>query len=99
MKKTIRNLLLASCFLFTLSYDSCTLGVSYDKQHKLSPEIDNDYSCAFGFPASYTYGKRWERLGFLSFSAGMVLLVSGIVAWRRKRQSEHKSILELIKEE
>ncbi len=99
MKKTIRNLLLASCFLFTVSYDSCTLGVDYDKRYKLSPESDFSYSCVISFPMSYKYGKRWERLGFVTFSAGTVLLISGIVGWRRKRESENKSILRLIQEE
>jgi len=99
MKKTIRNLLLASCFLFTVSYDSCTLGVDYDKRHKLSPESDSDYSCVISFPRSYSYGRRWERLGFVTFSAGTILLITGIVGWHRKREIETKSILQLVQEE
>lgn len=99
MKKTIRNLMLASCFLFTVSYDSCTLGVDYDKRYRLSPEIDCDNCCDFSFPMSYKYGGRWERFGLMTFSAGTILLISGIVVRRRKRESENKSILQLIREE
>jgi len=99
MKKTIRNLFLASCFLFTVSYDSCTLGVNYDQRHKLSPESDSVYSCMVIFPKSYSYGRRWERLGFAAFSAGTILLMTGIVGWRRKRERENKSILQLVQEE
>ena len=100
MKKTIRNLFLASCFLFTVSYDSYTLGVDYDKRHKLSPELNVDYySCVINFPMEYKYGKRWERLGFVSFAAGTILSVAGVISWHRKRQSENKSILQLIREE
>lgn len=94
MKQTIRNLLLASCFLFAVSYDSCTLGVSYDKRYKLSPETD-DYTCTL----STVYGKRWERLGFINFWAGTVLTISAFIAWHRKKQSEDKSILGLIEED
>ena len=99
MKKTIRNLMLASCFLFTVSYDSCTLGVDYDKRYKLSPESDYSYSCVISLPMSYKFGKRWERLGLITFSAGTILLISGIVSWRRKREGENKSILQLVQEE
>ena len=102
MKKTIRNLFLMSCFLFAVSYDSYTSGVDYDKRHKLSPER-NCSSCVINLYShsyfhSYSYGRRWERLGFVSFSAGTVLIFSTFIAWRRKKQKEEKSILDLVRE-
>jgi hypothetical protein len=44
------------------------------------------------------YGKRWERLGLVNFGAGTVLTISALIAWRNKKQSEYKSILNLVKE-
>ncbi len=93
MKKTIRNLLLTACFLFTVSYDSCTLGVSYDKKYKLSPEIDN-YSCTM----SKIYGQRWERLGLMTFMMGTTLVTSVVITYRRKQENKDGSILNLIEE-
>ncbi len=93
MKKTIRNLLLTSCFLFVVSYDSCTSGIDYDRQKKLYPETD--YSCMI----TIVYGKRWERLGLATFWLGTILTFSTFIAWRRKRQTEEKSILDLVREE
>ncbi len=67
MEKTIQNLLLTSCFLFVVSYDSFTLGVDYDKRYKLYPEYESS-SCVINFHShSYSYGRRWERLGFVTF--------------------------------
>jgi len=86
--------MLAGCFFFTVSFDSCNLGISYDKKHKLYKEIDFS-----GCTMSEVYGKRWERLGFVTFSAGTVLLVAGVIGWRRKRERENKSILQLVQEE
>jgi len=93
MKKAIQNLLLTSCFLFAVSYDSCTSGIDYDRQNKLYPETD--YSCVI----MTVYGKRWERLGLTTFSLGTVLTFSAFIAWRRKKQSKEKSILDLVREE
>ncbi len=103
MKKTIQYLLLTSCFLFAVSYDSYTLGVDYDKRYKLSPEYESS-SCLinlnyYSYSHSSSYGKRWERLGFISFSAGTILIISTFIAWRRKKQREEKSILDLVQEE
>ena len=103
MKKTIQNLLLTSCFLFVVSYDSCTSGVDYDKRYKLCPEYES-YSCVVNlnsrsYSHSYSYGRRWERLGFVTFSAGTILIISTFIAWRRKKQREEKSILNLVQEE
>jgi hypothetical protein len=85
MKQTIRNLFLVSCFLFTVSYDCCTLGVDYDKRYKISPEIDSSNSCIISFPGTYSYGRRWERVGFVTFSAGTILSIVGVICWRRKQ--------------
>ena len=93
MKKTIRNLLLASCFLFAVSYDSCTSGVNYDKEHKLYPEID-DYTCTM----NTIYGQRYERFGSIAFLIGSILSISGFIAWRRNNRTEVKSILDLGEE-
>lgn len=93
MKRTIRNLFLASCFLFAVSYDSCTLGVNYDKKYKLSPEVDN-YSCTM----TKIYGQRWERLGFVTFGIGTSFVISIFIAYRRKIESEDRNTLSLIRE-
>jgi hypothetical protein len=93
MKKTIQNLLLTGCFLFVVSYDSCNLGVAYDRQNRLYPETD--FSCMI----TTVYGKRWERLGLATFSFGTILTFSAFIAWRGKKQSEEKSILDLVRKE
>jgi hypothetical protein len=93
MKRTIRNLLLVSCFFFAVSYDSCSSGVNYDKKYKLHPETAS-YSCTM----ETVYGKRWERLGFATFSIGTILSFSAFIVWRRKQRSEPKSILNLMEE-
>ena len=94
MKNTIRNLLFLSVLFFAVSYDSCTLGVDYDEKYKLYPEYDG-YSCMF----AKSYGQRWERLGFVTFTAGSILLISAFVGWRRKKESEDLRRSILIKEE
>jgi hypothetical protein len=90
MKNTIRNLLFLSCLLFSIAYDSCTLGVDYDRQNKLYPEMGFS-NCTFG----KHYGRRWERLGFSAFSLGAIFSFTAFVALRRKKQSEdlRRSIL------
>ncbi|HLM60270.1 MAG TPA: hypothetical protein VK308_05685 [Pyrinomonadaceae bacterium] len=93
MKKTIRNLFLVSCFFFAVSYDSCTLGIGYDKKYKLSPEVDN-YSCIM----ATVYGKRWERFGFVTFGIGTSFLLSAFITYRRKRESKNINTLNLVEE-
>lgn len=90
MKQTIRNLLLAGCFLFSLSYDSATLGVNYDKKYKLSPEID-DYSCTM----TTVYGRRWERFGLVTFGTGTAFLLAAFITYRRKQDSKNINTLNL----
>ena len=91
MKNTIRNLLFLSCLLLAISYDSCTLGVDYDRRNKLYPEQDFS-GCTFG---RYYYGARWQRLGLAAFSFGAVFSFTAFIALRRKKQSEdsRRSIL------
>ncbi len=91
MKKNIRNLFLASCFLFAISYDSCTLGIGYDKKYKLYPEVD-DYSCTM----TKTYGHRWERLGFVTFGLGTSFIFAVVIAYRRKQENTDGIILNLV---
>ena len=93
MKKTIRNLILAGCFLFTISYDSCTLGVSYDTKYKLYPEV-SEFSCIM----SKNYGQRWERLGFITFGLGTSLVIAAFIAYRRTQESKNINILDLVDE-
>jgi hypothetical protein len=93
MKNAIRNLLFISCLLFSISYDSCTLGVDYDKRNKLYPE-PYFTGCTFGT----SYGQRWERLGFATFSLGAVLSFAAFVVWRRKIQSENSMLSIIVKE-
>ena len=92
MKQTIQNLLLASCLFFAVSFDSCSSGVDYDKKYKLSPETDN--TCTM----NTVYGQRWERFGSATFLIGTILSFSAFIVWRRKQQTEIKSILDLVEE-
>ena len=94
MKNTIRNLLFLSVLFFAVSYDSCTLGVDYDEKYKLYPEYD-EYSCMF----TKSYGQRWRRLGFATFTFGIALMVSVVISCRREKESEDLRRSILIKEE
>ena len=88
MKSGIRNLLLASCFLFAVSYDSCTMGVDYDRRYKLNPEFDA-YSCTF----SKIYGQRWRKLGLVILYLGTALLIAAVIARHREdEQSGNKNL-------
>jgi hypothetical protein len=94
MKNTIRNLLFLSVLFFSVSYDSCTLGVDYDRKYKLYPEPDFS-GCMFGI----SYGRRWGRLGLVTFSSGAILIFAAGIAWRRKKESKDLRRSILIKEE
>lgn len=87
MKNAIRNLVLVGLFFFAISFDSCTLGVDYDRKYKLYPEIDG-YSCIF----MNVYGKRWERLGFVTFFFGTSIMISAFIALHRKLQNADKGL-------
>ena len=93
MKQIARNLLLASCLFFAISYDCCISGVNYDKRHKLYPEIES-YTCTM----NTVYGLRWERFGTATFLIGTILLFSAFIIRRRKQESKVGSILSLVKE-
>ena len=94
MKNTIRNLLFLSVLFFSISYDACTSGVDYDQKYKIYPEYDG-YSCTF----SKVYGHRWQRLGFAAFAFGTTLIISVVISWRRKKESEDLRRSILIKDE
>ena len=93
MNKTIRNLFLASCFLFAVSYDSCTIGVGYDKKYDLYPEVD-EFSCTM----SKVYGQRWERMGFITFGLGISFVIAAFKTYRRDKEDKNLSILDLVNE-
>ena len=94
MKEAIRNLLFLSCFLFSVAYDSWTLGINYDKQYKLYPE-SNSSGCMFSF--SISYGQRWERLGTVAFSLGALISFTTFLVWwdKKQKQSEESTLLVL----
>lgn len=94
MKSGIRNLALASCFLFSVTYDCYTRGIDYDVKYRLYPEIDC-YSCTFG----EVYGRRWERLGSITFFLGATLLITAAAARHSEKQSANNNLSILIREE
>ena len=91
MKKTIRNLMLAGCFFFTVSFDSCNLGISYDKKHKLYKEIDFS-----GCTMSEVYGKRWERISKSIVSVAVIVDIVVLMILYRQNQRKNESIFSLI---
>jgi hypothetical protein len=91
MKSGIRNLLLASCFLFAVSYDCYTPGADYDRRDGLYPE-SGGYSRMF----RKAYGERWRKLGSATFFLGATLTVAACFVWRREEQNGNKSLSILI---
>ncbi len=81
MKDIVRNLLFLSVLFFSISYDSYTLGVEYDKKYKLYPE---PYTIGCIIYLEY-YGKRWERLGFSTLTLGVGSTLAILITWRRKK--------------
>lgn len=94
MKSGIRNLVLASCFLFAVTYDCYTRGVDYDVKYRLYAESDS-YSCTFGT----IYGRRWERLGSVAFFLGATLLITAGAVHHSEKQSANRNLSILIREE
>ena len=82
MKNAVRNLLLLSCLLFAISYDSYTIGVDYDWRNKIPnhPKI-----C---FSGGSCYGERWEKLGSVSFYSASIFSLAAFVLWLTKKQSK-----------
>jgi len=94
MRKEIRNLLLLNFFLLALAVGIYAVGFEYDKANKLHPE-----SYQFASDASITvYGKRWERIAITLLLFGVMLDVVVGMIWYRRKQSESKNSLDLIKE-
>jgi hypothetical protein len=94
MKSGIRNLVLASCFLFAVTYDCYTRGVDYDVQYRLYAESDI-YSCTL----STVYGRRWERLGSIAFLLGATLLIAAGALHQSEKQGANRNLSILIREE
>ena len=86
MKNTIRNLLFLSCLLFSISYDSYTIGVDYDRRNEI-------YSYpGICFSGGSCYGARWEKLGYATFSLGTSFGFAAFVLWLRKKQREDSTL-------
>jgi hypothetical protein len=96
MKSGIRNLLLASCFLFAVTYDCYTTGAEYDREYKLYSKS----KVYFSVYDNNVYGERWRNLGSLTFFLGATLLITaGAVAWHRAEESANRNLSILIREE